>query len=75
MHSQFLWRARRKPLSPTCRLAKKVTYEHASLAAVMPMGGSYGVSKHGVLALTEGVQVELEQRGASCGRECCVRAC
>ena len=36
----------------------------ASLAAVMPMGGSYGVSKHGVLALTEGVQVELEQRGA-----------
>jgi NAD(P)-dependent dehydrogenase (short-subunit alcohol dehydrogenase family) len=37
----------------------------ASLAAVMPMGGSYGVSKHGVLALTEGVQTELEQQGAN----------
>ena len=37
----------------------------ASLAAVMPMGGSYGVSKHGVLALTEGVQSDLEQRGAN----------
>ncbi len=37
----------------------------ASLAAVMPMGGSYGVSKHGVLALTEGIQSDLEQRDAN----------
>ena len=37
----------------------------ASLAAVLPMGGSYGVSKHGVLALTESVQSDLEQRGAN----------
>ena len=40
-------------------------HERVSLAAVMPMGGSYGVSKHGVLALTEGVQSDLEQRGAN----------
>ena len=37
----------------------------ASLAAVTPLGGSYGVSKHGVLALTEGMQSDLEQRGAN----------
>ncbi len=37
----------------------------SSLAAVVPMGGSYGVSKHGVLALTESVQSDLEQRGAN----------
>lgn len=37
----------------------------ASLAAVVPMGGSYGVSKHGVLALTEGLQFDLEYRGAN----------
>ena len=37
----------------------------ASLAAVMPTGGTYGVSKHGVLALTEGLQTDLTNRGAN----------
>ncbi|MFV2090160.1 MAG: SDR family NAD(P)-dependent oxidoreductase [Pseudomonadales bacterium] len=37
----------------------------ASLAAVMPGGGTYGVSKHGVLALTEGLQSDLTSRGAN----------
>ena len=37
----------------------------ASLAAVMPGGGTYGVSKHAVLALTEGLQRDLADRGAN----------
>jgi NAD(P)-dependent dehydrogenase (short-subunit alcohol dehydrogenase family) len=37
----------------------------ASLAALMPMGGTYGVSKHGVLTLTEGLQADLTNRGAN----------
>jgi NAD(P)-dependent dehydrogenase (short-subunit alcohol dehydrogenase family) len=37
----------------------------ASLAAMLPGGGSYGVSKHGVLALTEGLQTDLASRGAN----------
>ncbi len=34
----------------------------ASLAGLLPGGGSYGVSKHGVLALTEGLQSDLAAR-------------
>ena len=37
----------------------------ASLAALTPMGGPYGVSKHGVLSLTEGLQTDLTNRGAN----------
>jgi NAD(P)-dependent dehydrogenase (short-subunit alcohol dehydrogenase family) len=37
----------------------------ASLAGVLPGGGTYGVSKHAVLALTEGLQRELSDRGAN----------
>ncbi|MGD8830679.1 MAG: SDR family NAD(P)-dependent oxidoreductase [Pseudomonadales bacterium] len=37
----------------------------ASLAAVMPGGGTYGVSKHAVLALTEGLQRDFAERGAN----------
>jgi NAD(P)-dependent dehydrogenase (short-subunit alcohol dehydrogenase family) len=37
----------------------------ASLAGVLPGGGPYGVSKHGVLALTEGLQRDLSVRGAN----------
>lgn len=37
----------------------------ASLAALLPGGGSYGVSKHGVLALTEGLQRDFADRGAN----------
>lgn len=37
----------------------------ASLAALTPMGGTYGVSKHGVLSLTEGLQTDLTNRGAN----------
>lgn len=37
----------------------------ASLAALMPGGGTYGVSKHGVLALTEGLQRDFMDRGAN----------
>lgn len=37
----------------------------ASLAGVLPGGGTYGVSKHGVLALTEGLQRDFEERGAN----------
>lgn len=37
----------------------------ASLAALLPGGGTYGVSKHGVLALTEGLQRDLNERGAN----------
>ncbi len=37
----------------------------ASLAGVLPGGGPYGVSKHGVLALTEGLQRDLKARNAS----------
>jgi NAD(P)-dependent dehydrogenase (short-subunit alcohol dehydrogenase family) len=37
----------------------------ASLAALMPSGGTYGVSKHGVLALTEGLQRDFIDRGAN----------
>lgn len=36
----------------------------ASLAGLLPGGGPYGVSKHGVLALTEGLQSDLTARGA-----------
>ncbi len=39
----------------------------ASLAAVMPGGGVYGVSKHGVLALSEGLQRNLKDRNARIG--------
>ena len=37
----------------------------ASLAGVLPGGGPYGVSKHGVLALTEGLQRDLASRDAN----------
>ncbi len=37
----------------------------ASLAGLMPGGGTYGVSKHAVLALTEGLQRDLNERGAN----------
>jgi len=37
----------------------------ASLAALIPGGGSYGVSKHGVLSLTEGLQRDLDERSAN----------
>jgi NAD(P)-dependent dehydrogenase (short-subunit alcohol dehydrogenase family) len=37
----------------------------ASLAGVLPGGGPYGVSKHAVLALTEGLQNDLASRGAN----------
>lgn len=37
----------------------------ASLAGVLPGGGTYGVSKHGVLALTEGLQRDFNDRGAN----------
>ena len=39
----------------------------ASLAALMPGGGTYGVSKHGVLALTETLYNDLKARGAAIG--------
>ncbi len=37
----------------------------ASLAGVLPGGGPYGVSKHGVLSLTEGLQSDLTARNAN----------
>lgn len=37
----------------------------ASLAGVLPGGGTYGVSKHAVLALTEGLQRDFADRGAN----------
>jgi NAD(P)-dependent dehydrogenase (short-subunit alcohol dehydrogenase family) len=39
----------------------------ASLAAVLPGGGVYGVSKHGVLALSEGLHRNLKERDARIG--------
>lgn len=39
----------------------------ASLAAIMPGGGAYSVSKHGVLALSEGLHRDLKARDASIG--------
>ncbi len=39
----------------------------ASLAALMPSGGTYGVSKHGVLVLTETLHNDLKARGAAIG--------
>lgn len=39
----------------------------ASLAGLMPGGGSYGVSKHGVLALTETLYNDLKARDAAIG--------
>ena len=39
----------------------------ASLAALMPGGGTYGVSKHGVLVLTETLHNDLKARGAAIG--------
>lgn len=39
----------------------------ASLAALMPGGGTYGVSKHGVLSLTETLLRDLRARGAKIG--------
>ena len=39
----------------------------ASLAALMPGGGTYGVSKHGVLSLTETLYNDLKSRNASIG--------
>ncbi len=39
----------------------------ASLAGVMPGGGTYGVSKHGVLSLTETLHQNLTMRGANIG--------
>jgi NAD(P)-dependent dehydrogenase (short-subunit alcohol dehydrogenase family) len=39
----------------------------ASLAGLMPGGGTYGVSKHGVLALTETLHRDLKARGAKIG--------
>lgn len=39
----------------------------ASLAGVMPGGGPYGVSKHGVLALTEGLASDLAANNANIG--------
>ncbi len=37
----------------------------ASLAGVLPGGGTYGVSKHAVLAMTEGLQRDFAARGAN----------
>ena len=37
----------------------------ASLAGLIPGGGAYGVSKHGVLALTEGIYQSFEAMGAN----------
>ena len=39
----------------------------ASLAGLMPGGGTYGVSKHGVLALSEGLHRDLKARNANIG--------
>lgn len=39
----------------------------ASLAGLLPGGGSYGVSKHGVLCLTETLCNDLKARGARIG--------
>jgi NAD(P)-dependent dehydrogenase (short-subunit alcohol dehydrogenase family) len=39
----------------------------ASLAGLMPGGGPYSVSKHGVLALSEGLHRDLKLRGAAIG--------
>ena len=39
----------------------------ASLAGLMPGGGSYGVSKHGVLCLTETLYNDLRARNAAVG--------
>ena len=39
----------------------------ASLAGLLPGGGSYGVSKHGVLALTETLYKDLKARDAAIG--------
>jgi len=39
----------------------------ASLAGLMPAGGTYGVSKHGVLVLTETLYNDLEARNANLG--------
>ena len=39
----------------------------ASLAALMPGGGTYGVSKHGVLVLTETLYNDLKARNAAIG--------
>jgi len=39
----------------------------ASLAGLMPGGGPYGVSKHGVLALTETLHRDLQDRNAHIG--------
>ena len=39
----------------------------ASVAALMPGGGTYGVSKHGVLVLTEGLYRDLKDAGAAIG--------
>lgn len=39
----------------------------ASLAGLLPGGGSYGVSKHGVLALTETLHNDLKARGGAIG--------
>ena len=36
-----------------------------SLAGLVPGGGAYGVSKHGVLALTEGINQSFEAMGAN----------
>ena len=37
----------------------------ASLAGLMPGGGTYGISKHAVLALTEGLHRDLKTRNAN----------
>ncbi len=39
----------------------------ASLAGLLPGGGPYSVSKHGVLALTEGLYRNLQERGGKIG--------
>ena len=39
----------------------------ASLAGLMPAGGTYGVSKHGVLVLTETLYNDLHAQGANIG--------
>jgi len=39
----------------------------ASLAALMPGGGTYGVSKHGVLSLTETLYNDLKSRASKIG--------
>ena len=39
----------------------------ASMASFWPLGGPYGVSKHGVLALTEQLYFDLKMRGSSVG--------